>query len=250
MRATRNAGPEAMFGEAEVRTYDLIQELRGRDYEREARFVVDLVARLKPEGATSLLDLACGTGGHLAALARHYEVEGLDSSPAMLEVARRRAPGARLHRADLAGFDLGRRFDVVVSLFSSIAYAHTRERFEQAVGSIARHLEPGGLALIEPWFAPDEFQADSLHAALVDRPEVKIARVNRSRLERGLSVVEFHYLVVDLLGAHSFSERHEMGLFSRDDYARAFAAAGLTLEHSPESPSGRGLYIGRRGTRP
>jgi SAM-dependent methyltransferase len=235
-----------MFSAAEAETYDLIQESRGRNYRREAEFVHDLVGQLKPEGARTVLDLACGTGGHLPHLAERYAVQGLDSSEAMLEIARRRAPQLVLHRGDLVEFELPTRFDVVLCLFSSIAYATTFERFRQAVASIARHLAPGGVAVIEPWFSRLEYQADTVHAALVDRPLVKIARMNVSTIEDGVSVVTFHYMVGDRSGVKTFVERHEMGLFDRTDYERAFAAAGLRLSHQADGLSGRGIYIGLR----
>lgn len=64
-----------------------------------------------------LLDLACGTG-ELAALAVRAgcEVTGIDSSPAMLEAARRTAPGARFVEADLGALPFpDASFDVVTA---------------------------------------------------------------------------------------------------------------------------------------
>ena len=41
--------------------------------------------------------------------------------------------------------DLGRTFDAVVCLFSSIGYVGTEERLRAAIGSMARHAAPGGM---------------------------------------------------------------------------------------------------------
>ena len=68
--------------------------------------------------ARSLLDVACGTGKHLEHLQHHYRVAGVDISPAMLDVARRRLPGVPLHVGDMVDFELGRTFDVVTCLES------------------------------------------------------------------------------------------------------------------------------------
>jgi len=61
-------------------------------------------------------------------------------------------------------------------------------------------------------------------------------------------VMDMHYLVATPDGVESFVERHELGVFSRDEHIEAFRVAGLTVEHDPKGLMGRGLYIGTRGT--
>lgn len=236
-----------MFSTRSSQLYDLIYErARGRSYRAEAERILEIVD-LRTEGrARSLLDLACGTGGHLPAFSERLEVEALDIEPAMLEVAARRVPGLRLHQGDMASFDLGRRFDVIVSLFSCLGYVRSVERMQSTMRCLARHLEPGGLVILEPWFTPDNFLPNSVHAAFVDLPEIKVARFNHSTIEDGLSVVTFHYVVADSEGIEHFVERHEMALFSRQDTEEAFRSAGLKVEFDPEGLGGRGLYFARR----
>ena len=80
----------------------------------------------KPDAAT-LLDVACGTGAHLVHFARKYRVEGIDVSEEQLAVARARLPGVELHLGDMTTFDLGRTFDAVTCMFSSIGYVGSLE---------------------------------------------------------------------------------------------------------------------------
>ena len=54
----------------------------------------------------------------------------------------------------MTAFDLGCRFDVVTCLFSSIGYVGTVERLDQAIATMAAHLEPGGTLIVEPWLSP------------------------------------------------------------------------------------------------
>jgi ubiquinone/menaquinone biosynthesis C-methylase UbiE len=73
---------------------------------------------LAPAGpGDRVLDVGCGTGAHLAGYReRGADCTGLDLSPAMLEVARRRLPGADLRIGDATDlpFDDG-SFDLVLA---------------------------------------------------------------------------------------------------------------------------------------
>ena len=230
-----------------ARVYDAIYRPR-KDFGGEARRVDELIQARKP-GARTLLDVACGTGAHLEHLARRYEAEGLDVAPEMLAIAREQVPAIRLHEADMADFDLGRRFDAVVCLFSSIGYVRTRERLRAAVVAMAAHLEPGGVLIVEPWFEPVAWRGPSgPYAVFVDEPELKVARVNLSPPAGDTVVLDMHHVIATPAGVESFVERHELGMFTRQEQTDAFRAAGLDVEHDPEGLMGRGLYVGLRGS--
>jgi SAM-dependent methyltransferase len=224
-----------------ARLYDAIYASI-RDYPREAAELDGLIQERRP-GARTLLDVACGTGAHLEHLAGRYEVQGLDLDPEMLAIARERLPDATFHEGDMTSFHLGKRFDAVVCMFSSIGYALTEERLQGAIASMARHLEPGGILVVEPWLTPDVWRDGLVGSVFVQEPELKIARINTSRHRDQVSVVDFHYLVGTPEGVEHFAELHELGLFTVEQQLAAFRAAGLDAEHDPEGPMGRGLYI-------
>ncbi|TMM24394.1 MAG: class I SAM-dependent methyltransferase [Actinobacteria bacterium] len=223
-----------------ARIYDAIYA-SVRDYPREAAELDRLIQERRP-GARTLLDVACGTGAHLEHL-EGYGVEGLDLDPEMLAVARERLPDVPFHEGDMAAFDLGERFDTVVCMFSSIGYVRTEERLRSAIASMARHLEPGGVLVVEPWLSPDVWMDRHVGAVFVDDPELKIARMNVAQREGTVSMFEFEYLVGTPDGIERFTERHELGLFTVEQYLQAFRIAGLEAEHDQEGPMGRGLYI-------
>lgn len=213
-----------------------------RDYPREAAELDRLIQERCP-GARTLLDVACGTGAHLEHLAG-YEAEGLDLDPEMLAVARERLPKVAFHEGDMVDFDLGKRFDAVVCMFSSIGYVRSEERLRSAIAAMAHHLEPGGVLVVEPWLSPEVWVDRHVGAVFVDEPELKIARMNVGQREGDVSIFEFEYLVGTPNGLERFNERHELGLFTVEQYLEAFRAAGPEADHDPEGPMGRGLYIG------
>jgi SAM-dependent methyltransferase len=223
-----------------ARLYDAVYSSI-RDYPREAAELDRLIQERRP-GARTLLDVACGTGAHLEHLTG-YEVEGLDLDPEMLAVARELLPNVRFHQGDMAAFDLGKRFDAVVCMFSSIGYVKTEDRLHSAIASMARHLAPGGLLVVEPWLTPEAWVDGHVSGAFVDEPELKIARMGLPQREGTVSVLDLEYLVATPDGVERFSERHELGLFTVEQYLEAFRAAALEADHDPEGPMGRGLYI-------
>jgi SAM-dependent methyltransferase len=213
-----------------------------RDYPREAAELDRLIQERRP-GARTLLDVACGTGAHLEHLTG-YEAEGLDLDPEMLAIAGERLPKVAFHEADMADFDLGKRYDAVVCMFSSIGYVRSEDRLRSAIAAMAQHLEPGAVVIVEPWLSPDDWLDRHVGAVFVDEPELKIARMNVAGREADVSIVDFEYLVGTPDGIERFTEHHELGLFTVEQYLDAFRAAGLEAEHDPEGPMGRGLYVG------
>ncbi len=215
-----------------------------KDYQDESERLNVKVRQHKQSDGNKLLDVACGTGGHIAHFRGEYEVEGLDLNPGMLAVARSHHPEVTFHQADMVDFNLETRFDVVVCLFSSIGYLKTLDRLGQAVECMSRHLQPGGVLVIEPWFSPSTYHPGNPHALYIDEPDLKIARMVISEEIDGLAVLDFHYLVADDDGIRYFTERHELGLFTHEQYIQALEASGLQVTHDPEGLMGRGMYIG------
>jgi ubiquinone/menaquinone biosynthesis C-methylase UbiE len=227
-----------------ARYYDKIYSFK--DYQAEADKLTAIIEENLHSGGRRLLDVACGTGGHIAYLKQHFQVEGLDISAEFLEIARGKYLDVPFHQGDMVDFDLADQFDVVACLFSSIAYVRTLQDLTRAVTCMTRHVIHGGVLIIEPWFTPETWHAPSVHASLVDEPDLKIARVNTSFVDGRLSYFDLHYLIGTLEGTEHFVERHELGLFETDEVRSVLSEAGLDVTHDAEGLTGRGLFIGRR----
>jgi ubiquinone/menaquinone biosynthesis C-methylase UbiE len=224
--------------------YDKIYSFK--DYQAEAEKLTALTrVHLRCPGRR-LLDVACGTGSHLQHLQEHFQVEGLDASPEMIELARRKLPDVPLHVVDMADFDLGRGFDVVTCLFSSIGYLKTIERIVQALTCMASHVLPGGLLLVEPWLTPEAWKPGTVHGLFIDETECKLARISTSFAAGRTSYFDLHYLIGTPEGTTHMVERHELGLFTSDEMRKAMAATGLEVSYDEEGLTGRGLWLGSK----
>lgn len=224
--------------------YDKIYS--AKDYPAEVEILLGVIQGQCQSKGKTLLDIACGSGRHLELLQEHFETEGLDLSPELLELARQRNPGVVFYQGDMIDFDTGRDYDVITCLFSSIGYVRTLENLNRTVACMARRLKPGGVVIIEPWFTPETWKPGTVHALYIDEPDLKIARVNTSYADGRLSYFDLHYLIGTAEKTEHFVERHEMGLFTNAEMEAALIAAGLETIYDPQGLTGRGLWMGRK----
>lgn len=215
-----------------ARFYDVYYH--SKDYEAEARFVLDLARRFNVEPRT-VLDMGCGTGRHLEQfLELGLSGDGFDRSTKMLESARARL-GSRvcgLYQGDLISFTNGRTYDLVVSLFAVMGYLAGNEEMLGGMQTACRHLRPGGLFIFDGWFGP---------AVLARRPEFRrheyrdehgrrIVRTASPVLDVVREIVDVHYEVTADGEPDPIVEDHRMRIFFVQETRLALAQAGLCLE--------------------
>lgn len=135
---------------AEVYDYQVGQAWGDRD--------VPFWLTLAKETGGPVLELACGTGRVLLPLARAgLQVTGLDISPHMLAVARRKLEKeepevqarVQLVEGDMRDFALGERFGLVLIPFRSFQALLERGDQRRCLGCCASHLRPGGRLAID-----------------------------------------------------------------------------------------------------
>jgi SAM-dependent methyltransferase len=197
--------------ERSTRFYDRLYSWK--DYRAEVERVRELLRTHQRSSGRRLLDVACGTGLHLAHLRETHDVEGVDANDEMLRIARERCPGVPFHRGDMRSFDLGSRFDAVTCLFSSIGYLRTTEDLASTFRTFAR-------------------------------PDLKICRMNSNRFDGRVSVMDMHHLVGTPEGTEHFVERHELTSFTPDEIGDAIRSAGLEALYDPVGLMKRGLHLG------
>lgn len=233
--------------------YDAIYRLK-KDYADEAKRLDYLLKQLTPT-PQSILDVACGTGEHARHLSQShgYHVDGIDVQPKFIDIAAAKNPDGIFTIADMAQFDLGKTYDAIVCLFTSIGYAETVDRMQQAIDSMSKHLLPGGYIVLEPWAEPDsEFSAVNDFTEDTDPDTgLHVTRSRSHRVEHRVSVMEIEY-TVDLKGSltHQFSETHRIGLFSKEEIMGAFHLAGLNATYAPQGLHANGIYLAKKATKP
>jgi SAM-dependent methyltransferase len=115
----------------------------------EAAFIRSVIEQRHSQAAT-LLDVACGTGGITALLARTYRVSGLDISPGMLDVARQKLPdGTPLYLADMTSFRLDVKFDAVICAYQGINHLLSLPAWKDFFDCAYEHLNDGGVFVFD-----------------------------------------------------------------------------------------------------
>jgi len=146
----------------------------------------------------------------------------------------------------MRSFDLGRSFDVVVCLSSSIAWMQTLTDLFGAVATMARHSGEGGLLIIEPWDFPEDANGEPW-TTTVRSDDRAVALLETTTLKRDKWLQETHYLTWSRdRGIEHLAETATLGAFTKAEHEAAFAQAGLDVEFDPEGLRGRGLFIGTR----
>lgn len=120
------------------------------DYAAQGEFAARAFDCFGHSGGHDCLDLACGTGQLLLAMAQKgYAVTGLDNSREMLDQAALRCPEAELLLCDLAAFDHDHRFDLITCFLYSIHYSHPVAALHETLRRAYRALRPGGVLVFD-----------------------------------------------------------------------------------------------------
>lgn len=153
-----------------------------------------------------------------------------------------------MFQGDMRDFALGRRFDVVTCMFSSIGHLADGPELDRALAAYAAHLSPGGVVVVEPWWFPETFLDGYVAGDVVRDGDLTISRVSHSVRAGDVTRIEIHWIVASAVdGPHHHVENYEITLFEKEQYEHAFTAAGCTVDYLAGGPSGRGLFIGVRG---
>ena len=189
-----------------------------KDYAAETDFIEAIFGRHAQVSPKTILDLGCGSGGHILELVRRgYDVTGVDCSTEMLSLAKRKSQSlglsVDLHNEDIRLLDLEIHFDAVISMFAVMSYQISNSDLELAFKAARRHLQSGGLFIFDCWFGP---------AVLVQRPgdrykvvqegDVRLIRFAASTLDLLKQTVRVDYKVLRLSNGRVLDEINESHL--------------------------------------
>jgi SAM-dependent methyltransferase len=229
-----------MMFESSSDFYDALYSFK--DYNKEASDIRGYIYKQNPNVKT-ILDIACGTGKHIEYLSSFFQVDGIDLNEKFVRIASERNSASHFWCEDMTNFNLNKKYDVVMCLFSSIAYVKTLESVLKTVEQFRNHLMENGFIIIEPWFTPQAWESGFVSILNTETEEFKISRMSHADRDGNLSILNFEYLVGFKNGIQHLSERHELGLFNTEELIQTLELTGMKVEYDPIGISGRGLYM-------
>lgn len=122
--------------------------LYARFEDERTRAARDLLAQVPLVRPARVVDVGCGPGNSTALLAERYpkaQIVGLDTSPAMLEAARRRQPGTRFEIADAGVWTPGPDIDLV---FANATYQWVQGHLAR-LPLVLEALRPGAVLAVQ-----------------------------------------------------------------------------------------------------
>ncbi len=189
----------------------------------------------------SILDLGCGTGEHLNAL-KKFGVRGvgIDSSPEMLKVARKRYPhGIDFINKSFGSFDYYNEFDAILCLFGSMVYLLNDRDVDNFFWNTWRALKPGGIGIFELWHSIPVRKIKN--RPLTHISETKYDNNVVIERERGFNIIEeskrtivkvdYLYKVKTPHSSDVYSDTHIMRAFTLDEITTFLSANGFVIRN-------------------
>lgn len=152
------------------------------------------IGRYLPGVPRSMLDVGCGTGRHLEALAKTIpECHGVDLLESNITYARSVRAGITFHVGDMRTIRLGRTFDLITCLGNALSYALTGSDLVETVSTLAAHAQGGTLLVVDALNARAYLEADGFEERIegrVDTPGFQATSVSLHELDRTARVLK------------------------------------------------------------
>jgi SAM-dependent methyltransferase len=232
------------MGVAEAEAYDALADVYDVSRADHAPFV-DFYSGLLDARTRTLLELGCGTGSILAALAANLErdhgvrpdrVAGVDASTRMLRLAAARHPRYEWIFGDIRQPPVTGRFDLVTCCFNTLQHLLADADLAQALRAARELLADGGR------FAFDVYQPNLAYLAIEGRDRVSRRFADTdgraleiredARYDPATRVLELDWRLVDPAHPQAppmASTHYRLRQYFAADIERALAAAGLRI---------------------
>jgi len=228
--------------------YDPIY-LKMKDYKREADTLKEIIKKFGKKQTKTLLDAGCGTGEHLKYFSLDFQCMGIDINRTMVKIAKKKVPNAKFKVADMISFRLKEKFDVIITLFSSIGYVETFNNLVKTFEIFHKHLNEDGLVIVEPWIFKKDFKRGYIGLDTYEDEALKLARMATSRIVKSKWLISMHYLIGEKGEIRHVEELHKMLALDYEDYVKAFGSTRFKeVEFLKENlwDNCRGLFIARK----
>jgi len=212
---------------------------KDKDYAGECDYINKLIEEFAP-GCKSILNLGCGTGNHDFIFSeKGYSVTGIDFSSQMIAIASERLQNENRKNpeflcADVREIRLGKKFDVVISLFHVMSYQVTNTDILNAFKTAKEHLSGNGVFIFDFWYGPAVLTSrPEVRTKILENDKLKITRKAKPEMHPNENIVDvnYHLSVTDKFSGKTFenNEQHRMRYFFLPELKAYLAQTGFKI---------------------
>ncbi len=221
-----------IFGSSYSKYYNLFYT--DKDYHSEVKYVAGLLKQYAPD-ATTLLDVGCGTGKHASLLSRQgYTADGMDLSNEMLKEAKANFTQMNFYQGDARNFDLGKKYDVITSLFHVTSYLTSNDDMKNYLISIKKHLVDNGLFVFDFWYGPAVLAENPVvRVKRLEDEKIRVTRIAEPEMHFNENIIDVNYeiLIEDKIsvGIEKVKEQHNIRYFFMPEINLFFETCGFEM---------------------
>ncbi len=186
--------------------YDILYQ--DKDYTKESIYVSQLIEKFnsKPKDKLNIIDLACGTGKHAIELFKMgFNIDGSDISKEMISVAQKECC---VKNIDIKFFNesfqtsgnIKKKYDVILSMFSSINYLTEYNDFSSALKNISYLLTDDGIFIFDFWNGDAVVDLYSpIKVKRMKKDNREILRISETSIDRvsQIAKVDFNFIMME-----------------------------------------------------
>jgi len=179
----------------------------------------------------TLLHIGCGAGINDYTFKKHFKVTGVDISEGMLEVAKIINPDIEYIRGDMRTVRLGKTFDAVTMPDSVIGYMTTKRNARKAVTTAYKHLNIGGVFLMETVVAEDFRENNFVYTGKHENLKVTVFENNGFGALKNKYEAAIIYLIRNKSKLEIYTDKHIIGLFNLADWFDILQSSGFRIKY-------------------
>lgn len=213
--------------------YDLIYS--DKLYQKECEFINSVISK-EIQSCKKILDLGCGTGNHSIILSsKGYEITGVDISHKNIEIAKEKSKSHQgnleFFQGDMSSIKISKKFDVCISMFSSLCYLTNIEKFKKTLNNIWHHLNDKGILIFDYWNGNSVItEKPSTKVKIIHTKDKRIIRIATPSLDlkNQSCAIQYHCIIEENSKIiDEFFETHTMRYYLPADLTTYLEEAGF-----------------------
>lgn len=218
-----------------------------KDYGAECGLIIKLIGD-SDINVNLILDVGCGTGGHLIPLAQQgYHLTGVDPSSSMLDLASAKVIDSQIDdyvelvNANAAEFSCSKEHDFAIMMFAVIGYHTSNAEVIACLRNIKKHLRTGASLVFDFWYGPAVLHDEpSDRVKVIDLKDEKIIRITNTLMDSFSHTADITFETIRIAEKIVLSgekETHKMRYFFPQEIAMFLEVAGFELQSMTAFPS-------------